>query len=99
MNRTTTITLGERHGTFVDQALESGRYATVSEVVRAGLRLLEERDRRQQALLELLERAPRDDEPLSEEDHALLNQAGDGRLSTDELLARLDHLDCGSGGE
>lgn len=46
-------TLGQHYEDFVQFQLDSGRYASASEVVRAGLRLLEERDER----LRLLDRA------------------------------------------
>lgn len=44
MARTHTVTLGEHWNEFINQLVESGRYASVSEVVRESLRLLEERE-------------------------------------------------------
>lgn len=40
-----TISLPEEHSAYIDQKVNSGDYASVSEVVRAGLRALQERDR------------------------------------------------------
>ena len=40
----TSITLGKRFEDFANAQVQSGRYATVSEVIRAGLRILEERE-------------------------------------------------------
>lgn len=50
MSRNTSVTLGEHFEIFVNESIESGRYQTVSEVVRAGLRKLEDDDRNLEAL-------------------------------------------------
>lgn len=55
MVRNTSITLGEHFDGFVSQQLQSGRYGTASEVIRAGLRLLEASDVKLQVLRTLLE--------------------------------------------
>jgi antitoxin ParD1/3/4 len=39
-----TISLPSEQGQYIDRLVSSGAYASVSEVVRAGLRALEERD-------------------------------------------------------
>ena len=39
-----TISLPSEHAAFIDSQVASGAYATASEVVRAGLRALQERD-------------------------------------------------------
>ena len=41
MARSTSVTLGEHFDHFVAERVQQGRYQSVSEVVRAGLRLLE----------------------------------------------------------
>ncbi|MEM9670900.1 MAG: type II toxin-antitoxin system ParD family antitoxin [Pseudomonadota bacterium] len=50
------ISLGERFERLVADFLASGRYASQSEVVREGLRLLEEREARLHALRSEIER-------------------------------------------
>jgi antitoxin ParD1/3/4 len=44
MNKNTSFSLGEHFTEFVEQQIEEGHYASASEVVQAGLRLLEERE-------------------------------------------------------
>ena len=44
MNKRTTLSLDTPFSEFVEQQVEEGRYASASEVVQAGLRLLEEQE-------------------------------------------------------
>lgn len=46
--------IGQHYESFVRDLVESGRYASASEVVRDSLRLLEEREEQRQARLEAL---------------------------------------------
>lgn len=50
MARNTSITLSEHFEAFVEEQVAAGRYGNASEVIRAGLRLLEERDAKLEAL-------------------------------------------------
>ncbi len=50
MSRNTSLTLGTHFADFVDQQVGRGRYSSASEVVRAGLRLLEEQEAKLAAL-------------------------------------------------
>lgn len=50
MNKNTSISLGPHFTGFVEKQLDDGRYSSASEVVRAGLRLLEEQEARLLAL-------------------------------------------------
>ena len=50
------VSLTPEFETFVDQKLKSGSYSSASEVVRAGLRLLQEQDAEHAARLEALRR-------------------------------------------
>jgi antitoxin ParD1/3/4 len=58
-NKNTSITLGEPLNTFIAQQIASGRYGNASEVVRAGLRLLEERESKLTLLRAALEEGRR----------------------------------------
>lgn len=44
MGRNTSISLGDHFETFVDAKISTGRFKNASEVIRAGLRLLEEEE-------------------------------------------------------
>lgn len=50
MTRNTSISLGDHFGAFIEQQIRHGRYGSASEVVRAGLRQLEEHEARLSAL-------------------------------------------------
>jgi len=73
----TSITLGKRFETFVNWQVQSGRYGSVSEVIRAGLRVLEEREAKTAALrLALIEG----------------KNSGKAKYSLDKLNKELDKL-------
>ena len=46
----TSITLGKHFEDFANEQVKSGRYGSVSEVIRAGLRILEEHEAKIEAL-------------------------------------------------
>lgn len=50
MARNTSINLGNHFDDFINQQLSCGRYGSASEVIRAGLRLLEEHEAKLSAL-------------------------------------------------
>ena len=54
MAKNTSITLGNHFETFVDDRVKNGRYASVSDAVRAGLRLLEQQETQLDLLRETL---------------------------------------------
>jgi antitoxin ParD1/3/4 len=49
------VSIGERWESFVDRIVGEGRYGSASEVVREGLRLVEEREARLKALRSMLD--------------------------------------------
>ncbi len=49
-NKNTSFSLGDHFSTFIEGQVAQGRYGTASDVVRAALRLLEERETKLEAL-------------------------------------------------
>ena len=50
MGRNTSVSLGDYFEDFVEHRISEGRYKNASEVIRAGLRLLEEEENKVRAL-------------------------------------------------
>ncbi len=76
-------TLGAHFESFVQGQLASGRYASASEVVRDGLRLLEEREKRRAALHQALREGLADAEA---------GRIHDADAVFDELTARYEAM-------
>ncbi len=55
MGKNTSVSLGSHFETFIQSNINSGRYSSVSEVLRAGLRLLEAEETKLNALQKALE--------------------------------------------
>lgn len=55
MARNTSISLGDHFENFVDNSVATGRFKNASEVIRAGLRLLEEEENKAMALRTAIE--------------------------------------------
>jgi len=51
------VSIGDRWERFVESVVKGGRYGSASEVVREGLRLVEEREAKLRALRETLDRS------------------------------------------
>lgn len=51
------VSIGDRWEKFVEQAVRDGRYGSASEIVREGLRLVEEREAKLTALRRMLDRS------------------------------------------
>ena len=54
MPRNTSVTLGDHFTGFINEQVQDGRYGSASDVVRAGLRLLEEHETNVRALQDAL---------------------------------------------
>ncbi len=55
MSKNTSISIGNHFEDFMQSKINSGRYKSKSEVVRAGLRLLENEEKKMEVLEEALE--------------------------------------------
>ncbi|MBB1274408.1 type II toxin-antitoxin system ParD family antitoxin [Psychromonas sp. SR45-3] len=75
MAKNTSVTLGDHFDQFISQQLRSGRYGSASEVLRAGLRVLEDQESKLQNLRNMLIQG---------------EQSGTVDYSYDSLLAELD---------
>ncbi|WJY97042.1 type II toxin-antitoxin system ParD family antitoxin [Corynebacterium fournieri] len=67
MAKNTSVVLGERYDKFIAQLIQDGRYASASEVLREGLRLVEEREQKFDALRVAAERGDVDAQALIDE--------------------------------
>lgn len=74
MVRNTSISLGDHFAGFIDRQVESGRYGSASDVVRAGLRLLEEHEARVKALQDALIAGEESGEPQPFDNEAFLER-------------------------
>jgi antitoxin ParD1/3/4 len=50
MSKNTSIVLGKEHDSFIQSQIKKGRFGSVSEAMRAGIRLLEEQELKVEAL-------------------------------------------------
>ena len=69
MQKNTSVTLGSHYEKFISQQVVQGRFGSASETIRAGLRLLEERETK----LSLLRRALTEGEESGIADYSLKN--------------------------
>ncbi len=74
MGQNTSVSLGEHFTTFIGEQVGAGRYGSASEVVRAGLRLLEEHEARVRALQDALIAGEESGEPMPFDSEAFLTR-------------------------
>ncbi|RQT07479.1 type II toxin-antitoxin system ParD family antitoxin [Burkholderia contaminans] len=72
MSRNTSVSLGDHFAEFVDAQVQSGRYSSASDVVRAGLRLLESHETQVRALQEALKAGEASGTPQAFDNEAFL---------------------------
>ncbi len=56
MGKNTSISLGNHFEEFINDEVKSGRYSSVSEVIRSALRLLEREEKKEKELIKALEK-------------------------------------------
>jgi len=76
MAKNTSVTLGNHFDSFITQMIEAGRYSSASEVIRAGLRVLEDNEIKLQNLRSKLIEG---------------EESGFTEYSYDNLIKSLDH--------
>lgn len=82
------VSIGERWESYVEALLKTGRYGSASEIVREGLRLVEEREAKLAALRETIEAAIAEGgEHTIEEVDAYLDTVLDDMEKSGELAA------------
>lgn len=77
------VSIGERWEKFVEQAVKDGRYGSASEVVREGLRLVEEREAKLADLRYIIQKSIAEGGEVTEEE---LDASLDAKMA--ELKAR-----------
>ncbi|MCH2215839.1 MAG: type II toxin-antitoxin system ParD family antitoxin [Flavobacteriales bacterium] len=55
MPKNTSVTLGDHFESIIEKSIKSGRFSSGSEVIRAGLRLVDEREQKIRLLREAIE--------------------------------------------
>jgi len=76
MAKNTSVSLGEHFDQFIAAELEKGRYGSATEVVRAGLRLLETEEEKLDALRSLIDEG---------------RKSGTAEYSYERFMAELDN--------
>ena len=78
MARTVTVTLGPHYEAFIQANIAGGRYNNVSEVVRAGLRRLEEEEARINAFCAAVDEGDSSPDVLDFDEEAFIQELKEG---------------------
>lgn len=87
---TQNVNLAEHQAKFIQQRIKSGRYKNASEVVRAGLRLLEQQEAEDQLRLQALKK-------ITQDAFASLDRGEHTTFTPESLDAYLDKVDRATG--
>jgi antitoxin ParD1/3/4 len=74
MGKNTSVILGEYYEDLIKKEMRIGTYASASEMIREGLRLLDERKQKIQAINNALDAGEKSGEPLSYDHNAFLKK-------------------------
>lgn len=93
MGKNTSVAIGDHFTEFLARQVKSGRYGSASEVVRAGLRLLEEREAKLEELRALIAEGEASGEPVPFEPEKWLEEwnadwDAEQKLNEDRSAAR-----------
>ena len=80
------MSLSERQARFIRRSVDRGRFRNASEVIRAGLRLLEEQEQQEKFKLQALRRIAK--EAFDQIDRGEFESVDPGSL--DEFIAKVD---------
>jgi antitoxin ParD1/3/4 len=74
MAKNTSMSLGDHFASFINTQVQAGRYGSASDVVRAGLRLLEEHETKVKALQDALIAGEQSGDPRRFDSNAFLKR-------------------------
>lgn len=74
MAKNTSIILGNHFDEFIQEEIKSGRYSSASEVIRSGLRLLENEKQKIQAINQALTIGEKSGEPVAFDNEKFKNR-------------------------
>jgi antitoxin ParD1/3/4 len=81
MSKNTSFSLGDHFSDFVDKQIHSGRYGSASDVIRAGLRLLEDHEIKLEALRAALIEGEESGEPMAVDAEEFISSHRNGVVS------------------